>query len=44
MSRSLQMSQQEASAAAEKLIVREENIKALHNGSVLPSIRLFSLV
>lgn len=37
MSRSLQTSQQEVSAAAEKLAVREENIRTLHNGNVILS-------
>lgn len=37
MSSSLQMSQQEVSAAAEKLTVREENIRTLHNGSAILS-------
>lgn len=37
MSRSLQMAQQDVSAAAEKLTVREESIRTLHNGNLLPS-------
>lgn len=37
MSRSLQMSQQEVSAAAEKLTVRELNIRTLHNGNLILS-------
>lgn len=37
MSRSLQMSQQEVCAAAEKLTVREENIRKLHNGNLILS-------
>uniref|UniRef100_H3CBB2 Golgin subfamily A member 1 n=1 Tax=Tetraodon nigroviridis TaxID=99883 RepID=H3CBB2_TETNG len=34
LSRALQVSQQEVSAAAEKLAVREESIRTLHSGSV----------
>lgn len=37
MSRSLQMAQQDVSAAAEKLTVREESIRTLRNGNLLLS-------